>query len=515
MNKSKCPFLFLTEKNKAYKKVRIIKKIKNSFFLYRQFKKNKPVNLKTVNLCGPIQVLYDVIVRKHIQLRDIDIERMEKYGDIYLLFMGLTPIVVVTTAALTEEISKKNDVFFKSDPRDLNMPYFYKWVGNNNVVLSNGEQWERLRRIIIPTVNSVHYFTPAFVQKSGALIHSLDKIIQHNSSSANIYLRRWLKAVSLDTAGDSLFGYDFEHLKEKHNIGINAMDYVVKEIFNPIRRTFPGINGLPIESNKKLDESMKHLDNLVDIMIDYSESNKNWDDRKSNILQLLCDGNNDHKLDRRELRNNILAMILASHETTQVSLGGVLYHLAKHPELQEKLRMEVNKKFDNIDQEFTFMEQDYTNKKNQTLNKLLNFRTLENFILESLRIYSPLAHQNPRTTTCETVLGGYSLPKGTLISINIHAIHMNPKEWNAPETFDPDRFNTESIDTRYSYLPFGSPPRLCAGKKFSILEQKIIICRILKKYRIKLPFENYIVPIERTSFTGMHEDSFHLTFSKI
>ena len=99
---------------------------------------------------GALRTFMDIALRRHTQLRDIDLQRMQRYGDIYLMFLGAMPIVVVTCSKLAERISTALDVFAKSDPRDLNMPFYYQWVGNNNVVLANGEAWRRIRRITPP-----------------------------------------------------------------------------------------------------------------------------------------------------------------------------------------------------------------------------------------------------------------------------------------------------------------------------------------------------------------------------
>ena len=92
-------------------------------------------------------LLYDIIIRKSTLLRDMDIERMKKFGNIYLMFMGYRPAIVITSSDLAKKVSKKIDIYAKSNPIDLNMPYFYKWVGNNNIVLSNGSDWKRLRNV--------------------------------------------------------------------------------------------------------------------------------------------------------------------------------------------------------------------------------------------------------------------------------------------------------------------------------------------------------------------------------
>ena len=406
------------------------------------------------------------------------------------------------------------DVFSKSDPRDLNMPYYFKWVGSGNVVLANGEQWHRIRQLTHPALNSVHVFSPVFHQKARFLCQALREKVAAGQKDVEvaIQLSRWLKAVSLDSAGVALFGFDFNHLKELGNPGIDAMDFVMAEVFDPVRIALPVKNHLPLESNRHLEQCMQHLDQLVLDMI-ASLQGDGGERESGNVLEMLMRGERSETLSTDELRNNVIAMVLASHETTQVSLGAVFYFLAKYPVLQEKLRKESIALFPDLDHAFSHVER--AGGQGSAYKKLRNFHSLGNFILESLRVYSPLANQNPRTTSRDTELGGYQIPKGTLVSMNIHAIHMSPEEWDRPEEFNPDRFVEESCRNNFAYLPFGAGPRVCAGRNFTLMEQKIILCHVLRNFEISLPHADYEVPIRRGSFTGLPEDSFQLRFRSI
>lgn len=162
----------------------------------------KPLNV--IPVCGIFRTFYDVIFRPKALLRDIDVERQQTLGDIYLMFVGLRPAIVVTSSAFAKEISKTLEVYYKSDPRELNMPFFYDWVGNNNVVLANGEKWRQLRELIHHAVNEVELFIPIFNQKAKLLADSMlqevDSQMHLSKKGTNIPLTRWLKAISLDSA---------------------------------------------------------------------------------------------------------------------------------------------------------------------------------------------------------------------------------------------------------------------------------------------------------------------------
>lgn len=470
---------------------------------------------KKIPVHGLFHTLYDVVARPHTLLRTIDLARMRKHGDIYLTFVGTRPMVVVTAPDLAEKVSKAHEIYSKSDPRDLNMPFFFEWVGNNNVVLSNGDDWQRLRKIVNPALTSVQVFLPVFHRKSLLLCDALDERIETADEAAGtaIRLNRWLKAMSLDAAGEALFGYDFNHLREIRNPGIDAMDFVINEVFNPIRIAFPLMNDLPLPSNRRLRECMGLLDRLVLEMITSIRQDQ-APHRSTNVLEMLIRERQSEVIDADELKNNILAMVLASHETTQVSLGAVLSNLARYPSWQERLRREAEALFPDLGEAFSNPDAPVRASGTMTFQKLHQFRSMDNFILESLRLYSPLAHQNPRTATRDTELGGYRIPAGTLVSLNLHAIHMNSRAWEQPDVFDPGRFDQEQSQARFAYLPFGGGPRVCSGRAFSLLEQKVVLCHLIRRFRITLPTPDYQVPLLRGSFTGKPDDTFRLVFSK-
>ncbi|WP_175003604.1 cytochrome P450 [Burkholderia lata] len=465
---------------------------------------------------GSVKTLWEIASTRKL-LRELDVSRAGRLGDTYLMFVGIKPVVVVNTAELAQIVSDRYEIFKKSDPRELSMPFFFRWVGGNNVVLANGEPWHRIRRMTHPPLNTIPAFIPIFQEKASLLCSSMENLVlaSRDGERSAVFVNRWLKAVSLDSAGEALFGYNFNHLRDTKNSGIDAMNYVINEIFNPVRVAFPIVNRLPVKSNAKLVQCMGHLDRLVMEMIKYIADEKNENSSRENVLQMLMQGKESSLLSEDELRNNIIAMVLASHETTQVSMSGVLYHLAKYPEYQSKLRGQSRE----IVAELEKLPMATSTQKSEASilihKKLRDFHLMGGFILESLRMYSPLANQNPRTSAQHTELNGYQIPKGSLISIAIHSIHMNPREWSRPEIFDPDRFYKEGCDNRYAFLPFGAGARICAGKNFSLVEQKIVLCYLLSKFKISLPRDDYEVPILRGSFTGLPSDSYHLNFECI
>jgi len=170
------------------------------------------------------------------------------------------------------------------------------------------------------------------------------------------------------------------------------------------------------------------------------------------------------------VRNNISVFFLAGHETTSVSLQYCLYNLATNPQYQAKLRETIITEFPDNDLEY---------------EKLKEFNGLNNLINETLRIFPPVANLPGRLITQDVEIEGWILPKGITLFINILKLHHEKDIWGEDaDEFNPDRFDNLTPTQKKAFMPFGGGPRICIGMHFSILEQKIFLIKLLKKYEM-------------------------------
>jgi cytochrome P450 len=476
------------------------------------------ITRKKLPLCGIFRNFYDLLIRSTVPMCDIDIERMHKYGDIYVTFNGFTPFVEVASSELAEIILKEYELFAKCDLRDMDLTYSYKWIGNENIFFANSESWRQMKEHIQPAINEIPIFAPIFNRKASMLCDIFKHKVKDNNDGVDIYLIRWLKAVVLDVAGEAIFGFDFQYLKAENNALLESLSYLLGEIFNPVRIALPIMNHLPLKSNRRMDKCIEDLDRTLENIIHSINQEKSSSDKQAgNMLERLLYRSKDNSISNSQLKSNALVMIIASHETTQISLTATLYYLAKFPKLQEQLRAESIDLFPDLESAFATLDIVSDKHEKETVYaKIRRFHSLGNFILESIRMHTTVTRPVPRIATQDTELAGIRIPKDTVVNINMPAIHMNPKEWENPETFNPDRFAKEIAANRYAYLTFGGGPRVCSGKNFSMIEQKIILCYLLRYFQLELPAPNYELPLKKKSiFVGIINDSFHLRFKPI
>jgi len=210
-----------------------------------------------------------------------------------------------------------------------------------------------------------------------------------------------------------------------------------------------------IESGADLEKERKTMD-LLSLML---LANQTVDDEEK---QLLSD---------KELIDNCNIFFIAGHDTTSTSLTAVLYYLSLNPECQEKARKEVLEVLGpdgNMQQE-------------------ISMPYLEACIREALRLTPPVRQLPRRVFTEDTKVDGYKIKKGDTCGVDIYALHYSGKYWKDSLKYNPERFLSGPQETPYAWLAFGGGSRICLGMAFSLMEQKVVLSRILQRYQWDLP----------------------------
>jgi len=169
-------------------------------------------------------------------------------------------------------------------------------------------------------------------------------------------------------------------------------------------------------------------------------------------LRAARDPQTGQPLSAQEIRDQALVFLMAGHETTAGALTFTLDLLGRHPQLQDKVAAEEH--------------------------------LVRPALLEGMRLYPP-AYVTERTTTADTMIGGYPVPGGTMVLASPWVTHRHPAFWPDPDRFDPTRFVGDQDRPRYAYFPFGGGPRACIGEHFAMLEAAVLLKALLGRYRIE------------------------------
>jgi cytochrome P450 len=175
----------------------------------------------------------------------------------------------------------------------------------------------------------------------------------------------------------------------------------------------------------------------------------------------------------KQIRDEIVTLFLAGHETTANALSWTWYLLAQHPTVAQKL-------YDEIDS--------VLRGKAPTLADLKHLPYTEQVLQESMRLYPPVWNMSRQALT-DVEIGGYIIPKGSEVNLNTYAMHHDPRWWEEPEHFIPERFSSEreKQTPRMAYLPFSSGPRVCLGNHFAMMEARLILATLAGHYRLTVP----------------------------
>jgi len=355
---------------------------------------------------------------------------------------------------------------------------------SKGVFASNGKAHSRQKRMIGPAFSSANLrgFLYIFQENTNKLVQLWSGQLKSINPGhfVDVEVIKDLSHLTLDVIGQSSFGYNFNTVLGGESKISEAFATVLQGInFKYIICKFliPFFDYLPLAETRKIHSAKEIADNTVIEVIQERRKQKSegsYAPVKKDLLDLLLgmyDEETDSRMDNEELRAQVFTFILAGNETTSVALAWTLYEVAKNPHIQERMRAELLETFPDDDNELTW-------------EKLEKLQYMENVIKESLRLHSP-ADIVGRVALSDVEIGGYLVPKGFQVLFPVDAMQHSTHLWSNPEAFDPDRFKENDGQTSvrpFSFLPFGCGPRMCMGNKFAVLEMKVVLATLTKKF---------------------------------
>jgi cytochrome P450 len=182
----------------------------------------------------------------------------------------------------------------------------------------------------------------------------------------------------------------------------------------------------------------------------------------------------------RQLRDEVMTLFLAGHETTANALAWTWFLLAQNSEIENRLIHELN----------TVIGDRWPN-----VNDVPNLPYTEAVLKESMRLYPP-AYAFSRRVLADAEIGGYHVPAGSAVIMSQWVVHRDPRWFDQPNEFRPERWLTEPSQSRpaYAYFPFGGGPRVCIGNTFAMLETILVVAAIAPRFRFELIAPERIKP---------------------
>lgn len=388
----------------------------------------------------------------------------DKYGEIsWTKAFGIRMVYMIGPDANQFVFQNKNDMFSNNKGWDFFIGKFF----HRGIMLLDFEE-HRFHRKIMQNAFKKPVLVEYLRQMNPAILEGTNQW----KPAEKFEVFTAIKQLTLDLATEVFMGYELGKEADKLN---KAFIDTVRAGTSLVRFPVPGGRW------KAGLDGRKVLVNFFKSQIDKKRSSDSMD-----LFSQLCRAETDdgQRFTDDDVINHMVFLMMAAHDTSTITLSTMLYHLAKNPEWQERLRNE------SIALGKPHLDHD-------DLEKMEGMTLV---MKEALRMCAPVP-SIPRMTVKDVEYKGYHIPKGTMISVNPYFTHYMREYWTNPFRFDPERFSEERREDKihpYAYVPFGGGAHMCIGLHFADLQVKAILHQILLKYRWSVD-PGYEMPVDTTS----------------
>ncbi|MEP6516811.1 cytochrome P450 [Microcoleus vaginatus] len=399
----------------------------------------------------------------------------QRYGDLFTSkFSNFPPQVIISNPQAIQEIFTSDSKLFESGTgNQITLPL----VGSNSLLLLDGERHLQQRKLLMPPFHGER------MKAYGQIIcNTTEKVINNWTPGSSVIAQPTMQEVSLGVILHAVFGLsEGERYQQIQQLMINMFSL----FSNPLSASFLFIKSLQkdlgawspwggfLRQRQRLDELLYQ---------EIRERKTQSEPLGEDILSLLISARDEagQPMSDVELRDELMTMLFAGHETTATALAWALYWIHYIPEVRDKLLQELN-------------SLDVENCDPAEISKLPYLNAV---CCETLRIYPILFFAFPRLLQAPMQLMGYNIPKGMILSTCIYLVHQRPDIYPEPKCFKPERF-LERQFSPYEYLPFGGGNRRCIGAAFAMLEMKLVLAKVLSRYSLELAENRPVLPVRR------------------
>lgn len=375
-----------------------------------------------------------------------------EYGDVVQYRATPEQAILINHPDFVKQVLVTNGRNYNKDTH-LNK-YMLSAVTGQGLITSENPLWRKQRRLMQPFFHRQYLanFVDLMVQATNQMLARVELFADQNEpfDMANEMMNLTLNIVSW-----ALFGYDIEDQAARIGEAVNTLI----EIGKPKRRQF--------------QEMVKVLDTIVFDVI--QQRRQKPGEGQPDLLDLLIQARYEDTgegMGDQQIRDEVMSLLIAGHETTANTLSWLWYLLGQHPDVVGQIEAELA---------------EVLNGRLPTVTDFSNLEYCNKVIKEAMRLY-PSAWSISRRALADDEMGGYHVPAGAVVAVSPYTIHRHIAFWPEPEKFDPERFTPEQEAGRhrYAYIPFGAGARKCIGDQFALMESIIILPMMLQRFRLNL-----------------------------
>ncbi|QBD75535.1 cytochrome P450 [Ktedonosporobacter rubrisoli] len=391
---------------------------------------------------------------------------IRQYGDIVRIRFLPGTFYLINHPDGVKRILQENNRNYNKDAVDYRV--LKEFLGRG-LLTDDGPSWLEQRRLMQPIFHRQHLATFGKLMTEATLA-MLQRWQDLAGQQQPVDIAAEMMRLTLRIAGKTLFSADLDVDARTIGQSFTKANQVITDYANA---PFPPLF-IPTPRNRRVLAAGTELVEVVTRLVKQRRQ-QSEEAGPPDLLSLLLQARNEETgaaMDDELVRDNVMTLLIAGHETTANALSWTWYLLSQHPDAEQRLCEELDTAL---------------NGRVPSIEDLANLPYTRMVIEEALRLYPP-AWAFSRHALEDDELCGYHIPAGSDLFLSPYTTQRHPDFWERPDEFDPLRFSPERSAGRphYAYFPFGGGPRLCIGRDFALMESRLVLATVLQQYRLRL-----------------------------
>ena len=392
----------------------------------------------------------------------------QECGDIALMKFGPRSVYLLNHPDHIEQaLVTRNRAFSKH----FAFKYLRPLLGTG-LLTAEGDHWLRQRRLMQPAFSreSMNRYAPAMVELTSNMVSGW-------CDGQPLDIHAEMTDLTLQIAAKTLLDID---LGDQLRQVADGTDAVMDDFRLRLHSVAPLPIWIPTAQNRKMKQARAQLNAVIERIIAQRRQSGEMHSDLLSMMMRARDEDDGRGMSDRQLRDEVMTLLLAGHETTANTLSWVWYLLAQHSEAAAKLQAEL---------------QEVLGDRPPELGDLPRLVFTEQIVKEAMRLFPP-AYTIGREATEDTTIGEYDVPRGTTVFACQWIVHRDSRWFPEPEQFQPQRWTEDFEQSRpkYAYFPFGGGPRVCIGNTFAMVEAVLLTARIAQEFSFELTGDKPIIP---------------------
>lgn len=392
---------------------------------------------------------------------------MSRSGDVTQITIGPQPVALLSHPDdIQAMLVTKQRSFVKGRALEVT-----KVLLGEGLLTSEGQHHLRQRRLIQPA-----FHRDRLASYGAAMTELANRMQESWTSGGPLDVHQQMMRVTLAIAGRTLFDADVEG--DAHDVA-EALELSLRMFNRAILPMGMLFEFAPIPWVRELHRARRRMDALIHrLIVERRAEGRDRGDLLSMLISARDDEGDHTGMSDRQLRDELITLMLAAHETTANALTWTWYLLSQHPEVEATLHAELDRVLGGC---------------LPTAEDLSRLTYTRQVLAESMRLYPP-AWAVERRAIEDVEIGGYTIAKGTVVLACQYFVHRDPRWWPDPERFSPERWAEPAHDRpKFAYFPFGAGTRICIGEHFAWMEGMLVLATIAQRWRLR--YEGDAAPI--------------------